>query len=708
MIKCPHCRGANGENAKFCRHCGSPLYDSDYSSTKLPLGTELDNRYKIIDYIAKGGMGAVYKAVDMKISGVWAVKEMLDYFDSEGERDYAVERFATEAQILYDLNHSSIPRFVDCFVADNRYYLIMEHIDGVDLRAMLEEAMKDGKQGLEEDDVTRWAIQICNVLYYLHTQNPPIIYRDMKPGNIMVTDDGRVYLIDFGIARLFDPRTKGTMVGTQGYAPPEQYRGEAEPKSDIYSLAACMHHILTGKDPRNDIPFNFPPVRTIRPDLSPKIEKILEKALAMEPSERFETAMKMSEALKAVEFTGDMIFKEVPIPEYAPPKTEELPKIREIIRKQDETPVEGHLTKTMTGEDVAKYDAGAGKLSFWYMYRSDKRHSGRSPFGRNIYGNLRWSFDTGAPVRSSPSLGAKGEIYVGSYNGILYCIAPSGKEVWRHNTKSRILSSPTLDLEGNIYVGSNDCYIHALDPYGSVLWRFKTYGRIRSSPCVGLDGTIYIGSYDHYLYAINPDGTLKWRIDLGGHLESTPAISDSGNIYVACRAPFKTQSYLYCLDTGGNIIWYQELEGPSFSSACIARNGDIYIGADDGILYALYGNGSLRWKFRTEGPIKSSPVSDDGKSLYFGSFDRNLYAVTTTGQVMWKFMAKSSITSSPAISGNGMIFFGCDDFYIYSLTPGGKLNWKYKCKDRVRSSPAIGEGDVLYVGSDDGFIYALE
>ena len=707
MINCPHCQGANSENAKFCRHCGSPIYDSEYSSTKLPLGTELDNRYKIIDYIAKGGMGAVYKAVDKKISGVWAVKEMLDYFDSEGERDYAVERFATEAQILYDLNHPSIPRFVDCFVADNRYYLIMEFIDGVDLRKKLEDAQEEGIQGLDEKEVIQWGVQICNVLYYLHTQNPPIIYRDMKPGNIMITEDGRVYLIDFGIARLFDPRTKGTMVGTQGYAPPEQYRGEAEPRSDIYSLAACMHHILTGKDPRNDIPFNFPSVKSIKSDLSDKIDKILEKALNMDPEKRFDSALKMSEALKATEFNGEMVFKEVPLPEVVPTKTEALPKARDIVRTE-ETPAEIHATKTMSGEDMALFEAGAGKLSFWYMYRSDRRHSGRSPFGRNIYGNLKWSFDTKSPIRSSPSLGAKGEIYVGANNGILYSISPEGEEIWHHNTRSKILSSPTLDLEGNIYIGSNDCYLHALSSSGSVLWRFKTYGRVRSSPCIGLDGTIYIGSYDHYLYAINPDGTLKWRIDLGGHLESTPAISDSGYIFVACRASFKSQSYLYCLDTSGNIVWYQELEGPSYSSVCISRNGDVYIGADDGIMYALFGNGSLRWKFQTSGAIKSSPVSDDGRALYFGSYDRNLYALTTTGQVKWKFLTKSSITSSPAISGNGIIYFGSDDYHVYSLTPSGKLNWKFKCKGHVRSSPSIGEGDILYVGSDDGFLYALE
>jgi serine/threonine protein kinase/ribosomal protein L40E len=301
VLLCPHCGGENSENARFCRHCGSPISAEVYSSTRLPLGTILDERYKIIDYVAKGGMGAIYKALDLSQKGVfWAVKEMLDYFDTDEEREYAVERFAMEAQILYDLNHECIPKFVDCFVSENRYYLVMEFIEGCDLRKILENGIKSGVSCLKEEDVLSWAIQICDVLSYLHTHDPPIVYRDMKPGNMMVNTQNKIYLIDFGIARLFDPRVKGTMVGTQGYAPPEQYKGEAEPRSDLYSTAACMHHLLTGKDPRNDIPFNFPPARSIRSDLSDYIEEVLLKALAMEIKHRYNSMLEMRNVLMAV------------------------------------------------------------------------------------------------------------------------------------------------------------------------------------------------------------------------------------------------------------------------------------------------------------------------------------------------------------------------------------------------------------------------
>jgi serine/threonine protein kinase len=714
-VQCIHCKGENNENARFCRHCGNPLYDVQFTSSKLPLGTELDNRYKIIDYIAKGGMGAVYKAVDLKVAGIWAVKEMLDYFDSEGEREYAIERFATEAQILYDLDHPSIPRFIDCFVADNRYYLIMEFIDGVDLRKMLEDYQSDGRQGLDENDVVRWGSQLANVLHYLHTQDPPIVYRDLKPGNIMVTADDKVYLIDFGIARLFDPRTKGTMVGTQGYAPPEQYRGEAEPRSDIYSLAACMHHLLTGKDPRNDIPFNFPPVRSIRHDLSEKVEATLDKALAMEPADRFATAQEMGLSLKAgakelLEDSEDGvdIGEEMEEMGYARTKPEKVLGIKEIFREDTEYYAKSAETKHMSREEMEFFESGAGKLSFWYTFRSDRRHSGRSPYGRDIQGKYRWSFNTGAPIRSSPVLAGNGSIYIGADNGILYVLNPDGRENWNFRTRASILSSPTLDREGNVYIGSNDCHLYALNPNGKMLWRFKTFGRIRSSPCIGLDRCVYIGSYDHYLYCINPDGSMKWRIDLGGKLESTPALSEDGFLYVACRGTLEEDSFFYCLDTAGNIRWYQELGGPSLSSPTISRNKNVYIGDSDGYLYSFNKGGSVRWKFKTRGPIHSSPVADEGKSIYFGSMDGNFYNISSKGKLKWRFKTKSSITSSPAMSGTGAIFFGSDDYYVYAFSPDGDMQWKFKCGGRVRSSPAIGEGDVLYTGCDDGYIYAIE
>jgi eukaryotic-like serine/threonine-protein kinase len=714
VILCPRCGGENSENARFCRHCGSPISAEMYSTTRLPLGTILDERYKIIDYVAKGGMGAIYKALDLSQKGVfWAVKEMLDYFDTEEEREYAVERFAMEAQILYDLNHECIPKFVDCFVSENRYYLVMEFIEGSDLRKMLENGIKSGLSTLKEEDILSWAIQICDVLNYLHTQNPPIVYRDMKPGNMMVNPQNKIYLIDFGIARLFDPRVKGTMVGTQGYAPPEQYKGEAEPRSDLYSTAACMHHLLTGKDPRNDIPFNFPPVRTIRADLSKETEWILNKALSLELRDRQRDMTEMRDELRVVlnKITGRDENQILPgfadsgllRPVSSLSTMQEVSKLSSVSIKESED----KAASLYTEEERMVSDASSN-LSFWYMFRSDRRHSGKSPFGRNIQGKFLWCFNANSEIRSSPALSNDGTIYFGANNGKLYAVTPDGDLKWSFQTAGKIVSSPSINRDGSIYAGSNDTYLYAVDPEGHLLWRFKTYGRLRSSPCPGPDGTIYIGSYDHYFYAIKRDGTLKWRVNLAGYLEATPAIADDGSIYIASLGAFDSESILYKIDNRGNVEWYYEIPTAIKSSPCISRDGHIFVAGMDGGLYSFDAHGNLRWNFQAEGPIISCPLTDSGSSIIICSQDRNIYSIDPKGKLLWKYQAYSSIDSSPAMSANGSVFVGGDDSFIYAISQTGQLLWRIKCGDKIRSSPAIGENDVLYVGSDDGFLYAIE
>ncbi|MFP4497564.1 MAG: PQQ-binding-like beta-propeller repeat protein [Vulcanimicrobiota bacterium] len=698
MIECFNCSGLNNEDARFCRHCGSPLYDTDYSSTKLPLGTILDERYKIIDYIAKGGMGAVYKAVDLKESKVWAVKEMLDYFDTEEEREYSVERFATEAQILYELDHPSIPRFADCFVSENRYYLIMEFIDGKDLLMILDEALASGKPGLDEEQIKNWAIQLCNVLFYLHNQDPPIIYRDLKPGNIMLTRANKVYLIDFGIARLFDPRTKGTMVGTQGYAPPEQYKGETEPRSDMYSLAACLHHLLTGKDPRNDIPFTFPSLSSIRNDLSESMELILEKALQMKPEERFKNMFEMKEALSSNKFPPPFVFSQTPGTKIVAPEGTDIPEAKVLEPENKDT-------KTLTREDKERIHKK--QLSYWYMFRSNRRHQGKTPFGRSIKGKVNWAFPVGSPIRSSPVVSSDGTIYVGANDGRLYAISQDGKLKWAFQSRGRISSSPSLNSDGSILVGSTDCYLYSIDPDGNLNWKFKTYGRIRSSPVVSLSGTIYIGSYDHYLYAIDSNGKLQWRLDLDGYIEAAPAINGEDEIYIACKGAYNGGSKVFCINPNGKIEWDSVIHCSVKSSPCISKDGVIFLGGMDGVFYAFQKNGKNKWTFNSGGPITTSALTDDKEMVTFGSFDKNIYNLSMDGKLNWKYQALSPIASSPVLIGKQTIVFGADDYYIYALSTNGKIKWRIKGSGKVRSSPAVGVSGALYVGCDDGKLYSI-
>ena len=272
---------------------------------RLHAGTLLSSgRYKIEQSVAAGGMGAVYRAIDTRFDDEpCAVKEMLDDFQKDVDRNQAVEWFKREAKLLLKLNHPYIPRVRDSFVENDRHYLVMDFIEGRTLTDLLAKEGNvpglEGAHGVSEARARSWAQQLCNVLAYLHRQNPPIIFRDLKPSNIMVTDQDEIRLIDFGIARTFQSQRQSTIIMTIGYAPPEQLHGMPEPRSDLYALGATLHRVLTHHDAANNKPgiFSFPPVRTLRPDISPAFEQVIMKALAPAIEQRWSSAVEMERAV---------------------------------------------------------------------------------------------------------------------------------------------------------------------------------------------------------------------------------------------------------------------------------------------------------------------------------------------------------------------------------------------------------------------------
>lgn len=271
---------------------------------RLPAGTELSGgRYCIDKLVASGGMGAVYRAVDSRFNRPCAVKEMLDDFHNEEERGKAVEWFRREATLLLDLNHPCIPRVRDFFPEGDRYYLVMDFIEGRTLAEVLEKEGNvpgtNGARGVSEARARSWGQQVCSVLAYLHNQKPPVIFRDLKPSNIMVTGQDEIKLIDFGIARTVQSQRQSTIIMTIGFAPPEQLHGMPEPRSDIYALGATLHRVLTRHDAANNKPsiFSFPPVRMLRPDISPAFEQVLMKALAPNLEQRWFSAADMGQAI---------------------------------------------------------------------------------------------------------------------------------------------------------------------------------------------------------------------------------------------------------------------------------------------------------------------------------------------------------------------------------------------------------------------------
>lgn len=254
------------------------------------------DRYKIVRRIGGGGMGSVYLAEDQNLANrKVAVKEMIEMFADDSARTKAIEDFKREAELLAQLDHPSIPTIYQYFfdTSRGRYYLVMKFIDGGDLAARQRAA--GGK--VDELTVAKWGVEICDVLDYIHSQTPPIIYRDLKPANLMVdARTNRIMLVDFGIARFVAPTVKGvTAIGTMGYAPPELFAGNVEARSDIYSLGATMFHLLTGHDPQDNplLIFDFtknPKPRQINPDITPELEALLCKSVEYKPENRFASA----------------------------------------------------------------------------------------------------------------------------------------------------------------------------------------------------------------------------------------------------------------------------------------------------------------------------------------------------------------------------------------------------------------------------------
>lgn len=309
MIPCPYCSTPNKPGARYCSGCGRPL-----GMQTIALGGMAQGRYQVLRLLGQGGMAAVYQVMDTRLGGkILAMKEMSDAaLTDPADKAYAIAAFRQEAELLAQLDHPNIPKVTDFFTEGGKHYIVMEFVQGETLEARLARGPR-----CSEVEVRAWAVQLGEVLAYLHSQNPPVVFRDLKPANIMLTPQGQVKLIDFGIARLFKTGKSGDtqQMGTPGYASPEQYKpGEqTDGRSDIYSLGVVLHEALTGYNPAST-PFKLPPVRQLNPAISADFEQIVTRATETNRNARFQSATELLRALPLNQTRAA-----TPAPGYVPP-----------------------------------------------------------------------------------------------------------------------------------------------------------------------------------------------------------------------------------------------------------------------------------------------------------------------------------------------------------------------------------------------------
>lgn len=268
----------------------------------LEIGSLVDGKYKVLNKVGQGGMSIVYLAMNEKANKQWAIKEVR----KDGVKDFEIvkQSLVAETDMLKKLNHPNLPSIVDVIEDEERFLIVMDYIQGNSLSRALEEF---GAQPQEQ--VIQWAKQLCDVLGYLHSRVPPIIHRDMKPGNIMLKPDGNIALIDFGTAREFKKNNLADTccLGTVGYAAPEQFggMGQTDGRTDIYCLGATLYHLVTGMNPCEP-PYSIKPIREINPSLSGGLERIILKCTQRDPNDRFQSAAELMYALEHYDEMDDL------------------------------------------------------------------------------------------------------------------------------------------------------------------------------------------------------------------------------------------------------------------------------------------------------------------------------------------------------------------------------------------------------------------
>ncbi len=653
----------------------------------LRTGTLINGRYKVLSILGNGGMGTVYLAQDQNVptGRLCAVKETHAVGDDAQQR--ALGALRLEWEYMNTLQHPAIPIGYDYFGWQGRQYLVMEYIEGDSLAKKLE----DRKQQIEKFDeitVATWAIQICDIFHYLHTQQRPIYYRDCKPENFILSPSGKMRIIDFGIARRERdaPNKVYTALGTKGYAAPEAYTGECDARTDIFSLGVMMHALLTYTDP-DKIWSNMwreNPPRNYRPNLSRAFDQVIMRCLEPDRTRRWASVADLRAAL-------EQIAKPHPSALLVPRATNVS---HPLVGQSSQSSAEVLDSPESRGPQPLTY-GGARSNEFmrphhsvspsplWHWQAEAPIHTAATQFGDVIYlgsldhklyalnreGKLIGTYRARAPIYSDPLVTRRG-VYCCAEDGTIVVLDHSLKRViWTQKTRERIISSPVI-IDDLLVVGTDAHHVLAFNARnGEPRWECMTQGAVRSEMAV-INDLVIFGADDANIYAIDAQGQRRWSHRCRDKIEARPELVPQRHGELVMVGSFDRKLYALAVESGF-VDWMMQTEGSIVGGAAFDGRY-LYVGSGDGCVYCLdtQRRGEERWKYNTRSQISSDLVWRAGR-LYFGDADGNVTCLRTEPRdVMWCFKTEGAVVARPLVLDNQVIITS-KDHSIYALPDPG-------------------------------------
>jgi serine/threonine protein kinase len=664
---CPKCGALNPPEAATCFAChesltalasGPPASASGaVSGPPLP-GQLLRNRYRIRRRIGEGGFGAVYQAEDSELGNRRvAIKEMSQYGLRPEELREATDAFHREALLLAGLSHPSLPRIFDHFNEGGRWYLVMEFIEG----ETLEDGLKRVTGKLSVAKTLELGIKLCNVLEYLHTRQPPIIFRDLKPGNVMVTPTGNVFLIDFGIARLFKPgQSKDTMAfGSPGYAAPEQYgKAQTTPRSDIFSLGALLHHVLSGRDPA-ETPFRFPPLTW--PPL-PGLWELIERMVSLDEEKRPATVAVVRQELQRLEAAWNSGRQSAALttPALSPASTAQLTRPGSSSRAPAPVQTGAHISPSTQTAAPARPPARTGRRSRrkwvgWLIFAAAIFFFGGGP---GFVGSTLNSWFGSSPPSSDASTTNSiptSPVYAVAWSPDSTELAFGGGghniDVWSatndHEIATYTSTQPTITAlawspdGGYLAAGVPDSSVEVWDAYSHDT--VFTY-TVDSTDTRGIKCLAWSPDNTR-LVSASPDGRAQvWDIQqkkllvtyqVPGFSNGINAVAWSPNGSYIASASDDNHVEVWRSDTGQMVYTYTGHNGSVKSVAWSPDGTRIASASDDGTVQvwgALDGSNPVVYQGQHNGPVESVVWSPDGSMLASAGEDETVQVWQVNGQ----------------------------------------------------------------------------